>query len=154
MRAYPRLASALAGFAAGAVTGLFGAGGGMVLVPLLAMLTDLDEREIFPACAKFAGEMGRIVRDIREAGVEPIAEMRLLKLVTERNVKLFDAINSLRDAILNTKQSSLALENAQYERYIIVPAMAKVREIADDLEALVGKEYWPFPTYDDLLFNV
>ena len=49
MRAYPRLASALAGFAAGAVTGLFGAGGGMVLVPLLAMLTDLDEREIFPA---------------------------------------------------------------------------------------------------------
>ena len=114
----------------------------------------MAEREIFPACAKFAGEMGRIVRDIREAGVEPIAEMRLLKLVTERNVKLFDAINSLRDAILNTKQSSLALENAQYERYIIVPAMAKVREIADDLEALVGKEYWPFPTYDDLLFNV
>ena len=25
---------------------------------------------------------------------------------------------------------------------------------ADELETLVGKEYWPFPTYDDLLFNV
>ncbi len=114
----------------------------------------MAEREIFPACAKFAGEMGRIVRDIREAGVEPIAEARLLKFVTERNVKLFDAINSLREAILNTKSSSNALENAQYERYIIVPAMARVREIADDLETLVGKEYWPFPTYDDLLFNI
>lgn len=38
-----------AGAAAGAVTGLFGAGGGMVLIPLLTMLTDLKEEEIFPA---------------------------------------------------------------------------------------------------------
>lgn len=39
----------LAGIAAGAVNGLFGAGGGMVLVPLLTWLTDLEDREIFPA---------------------------------------------------------------------------------------------------------
>ena len=114
----------------------------------------MAEREIFPACAKFAGEMGRIVRDIREAGVEPVAEARLLKMVTERNRKLFDTINNLREAILATKHIDNALENAQYERYIVIPAMSKVREVADDLETLVGKEYWPFPTYDDLLFNV
>ena len=40
---------AAAGFCAGSVNGLFGAGGGMVLVPLLTLLTDLDEDEIFPA---------------------------------------------------------------------------------------------------------
>ena len=114
----------------------------------------MAERQIFPACAKFAGEMGRVVRDIREAGVEPIAEERLLKFVTDRNVKLFDAINNLREAILGTRHSANALENAQYERYIIIPAMSKVREIADDLESLVDKKSWPFPTYDDLLFNV
>ncbi len=39
----------LAGSAAGAVNGLFGAGGGMVLVPLLTLLTDLKEEEVFPA---------------------------------------------------------------------------------------------------------
>jgi len=38
-----------AGICAGAVNGLFGAGGGMVLVPLLVWLTDLEETEIFPA---------------------------------------------------------------------------------------------------------
>ena len=37
----------LAGFGAGAVNGLFGAGGGMVLIPLLSLLTDLEEEEIF-----------------------------------------------------------------------------------------------------------
>lgn len=40
---------ALAGALAGTVTGLFGAGGGMVLVPLLTLLTPLEERCIFPA---------------------------------------------------------------------------------------------------------
>lgn len=41
--------TAIAGFAAGAVNGLFGAGGGMVLVPLLTGLTDLEEEAVFPA---------------------------------------------------------------------------------------------------------
>lgn len=38
----------LAGSLAGIVNGLFGAGGGMVLVPLLSLLTDVEDREIFP----------------------------------------------------------------------------------------------------------
>ena len=37
----------LAGLCAGAVNGLFGAGGGMVLIPLLGWLTVLKEEEIF-----------------------------------------------------------------------------------------------------------
>ena len=41
------LGGAAAGLAAGAVNGLFGAGGGMLLVPLLEWLTDLEEEEIF-----------------------------------------------------------------------------------------------------------
>ena len=39
----------LAGLGAGSVNGLFGAGGGMVLVPLLTGLTDLREAEVFPS---------------------------------------------------------------------------------------------------------
>lgn len=38
----------LAGAGAGAVNGLFGAGGGMILVPLLGLLTDMEDRDIFP----------------------------------------------------------------------------------------------------------
>lgn len=37
----------VAGLAAGAVNGLFGAGGGMVLVPLLSLLTDIGGTEVF-----------------------------------------------------------------------------------------------------------
>ena len=41
------LGGILAGLAAGAVNGLFGAGGGMVLIPLLGWLTTMEEDEIF-----------------------------------------------------------------------------------------------------------
>ncbi len=37
----------IAGGCAGFINGLFGAGGGMILVPLLGLLTDLEERQIF-----------------------------------------------------------------------------------------------------------
>ena len=39
----------IAGGAAGIVNGLFGAGGGMILVPLLTKLTDIEESDIFPS---------------------------------------------------------------------------------------------------------
>ena len=44
-----KLKTAIAGAVAGAVSGLFGAGGGMLLVPLLTALTDIEEEEVFPA---------------------------------------------------------------------------------------------------------
>lgn len=49
MKNKPHLAMLLAGGAAGIINGLFSAGGGMILVPLLGMLTDLEDKEIFPA---------------------------------------------------------------------------------------------------------
>ena len=42
-----KLGAPAAGFAAGAVNGLFGAGGGMILIPLLSQFTDWKDEDIF-----------------------------------------------------------------------------------------------------------
>ena len=45
---FSRLGAAAAGAGAGVANGLFGAGGGMVLVPALQKLTDVEEESLFP----------------------------------------------------------------------------------------------------------
>lgn len=49
MRKRKWLGMGIAGLLSGMVTGLLGAGGGMILVPALTRLTDLDEKQVFPA---------------------------------------------------------------------------------------------------------
>jgi len=44
-----QLGSGIAGLCAGTLNGLFGAGGGMVLVPLLSSLTAVEEASLFPS---------------------------------------------------------------------------------------------------------
>ena len=49
MQLKKHLGAGTAGLIAGSINGLFGAGGGMVLIPLLTGLTDINDNEIFPA---------------------------------------------------------------------------------------------------------
>lgn len=49
MKEFPRVGAGLAGLGAGMVTGLFGGGGGMVLVPLLGQFTRLEPQQVFPS---------------------------------------------------------------------------------------------------------
>jgi glutamine synthetase len=39
-------------------------------------------------------------------------------------------------------------------RDLVIPAMTEVRNNADELETIVDAEYWPMPTYSQLLFNI
>lgn len=48
MRKRKYFGAVLAGLAAGAVNGVFGGAGGMVLIPLLQLWTDIDEDALFP----------------------------------------------------------------------------------------------------------
>ena len=43
---------------------------------------------------------------------------------------------------------------AAFARDTLIPAMDALRETADEMEPMTAKDYWPFPTYADLLFSV
>jgi len=43
-------------------------------------------------------------------------------------------------------------KHAQHIKNDVKPAMADLREVVDNLETWVSSEYWPLPTYQDMLF--
>ena len=36
----------------------------------------------------------------------------------------------------------------------VIPAMEKLRTYVDEMEALTASEFWPLPSYGDMMFNI
>ena len=53
-----------------------------------------------------------------------------------------------------TKQEKDLLPKAKSYAQTVLPAMEDLRSSADSLETLLGKEFQPYPSYEDLLFSV
>ena len=113
----------------------------------------IAEREILPAAVKCMGALARTVNDVKAAGVASTAPVKVLEALSKRVDALAARIVDLHKAV-EAREEGDALRDAKYEHDVIIPAMNAVREVADDLETIIGKEYWPMPTYADLLFNV
>ena len=56
-----------------------------------------------------------------------------------------------RAADADGRQDAAAVAHAFRER--VVPVMERLRGAVDALEMLIGREYWPVPTYGDLMFE-
>ena len=68
--------------------------------------------------------------------------------------KLVDKFKAQADALAGLLEHSggSAEKHAKYMRDKVVPAMAKLREVGDDIEVLTPHEIWPLPTYREMLF--
>ena len=68
--------------------------------------------------------------------------------------KLVDKFKTQTDALESTLAHSggSAEKHAKYMRDKVVPSMAKLRELGDQLEVLTPHDIWPLPTYREMLF--
>ena len=69
---------------------------------------------------------------------------------TENLLKKIEKLEKVRDKIPQDD----ALKTAKYYQDEVLVVMAELREVADKLETMVAKDFWPMPTYTDLLYNV
>jgi len=115
----------------------------------------MAKREILPAVMKFTGDVARQAKAIKDVSpvLTTLPEEKLLTQLTAECSRLSDSIDALQSAITNANRNADALTAATYQQDVVIPAMNAVRTSADELETIVGKEYWPFPTYAELLFN-
>ena len=79
------------------------------------------------------------------------AENGLLERVASLTDILYER-NAVLSSLIEKSSSHKGAELAHFSRRCIVPAMADARQVVDELELLVGRDYWPMPTYGDILF--
>ena len=92
-----------------------------------------------------------------EASVESMfaeAEKALLSNLTAQTNALYKATDRLEAVLKAGDEGADMLERARYTRDQVITAMDEVRAAGDALEGIVGKSYWPMPTYQDLLTSV
>ena len=128
----------------------------VINIEALTML-EMAKRQILPAVIKYAAVVADSINTIKKTGVK--ADISVQE-------ELLKEISSLAAAFRN---NSVALEKAVtqavgicgdtfgracFYRDQVFVKMGALRATGDKLETLVDEDYWPMPTYGDLLFNV
>lgn len=122
-------------------------------IEALTML-DMANKQIIPAVMKFAKSLADTTVTVKMAGGDASVSKALLKDVTAKLTAMKKAAERLQKVEDAGAQMARGKEQAFYYRNKVVTAMNELRLPADELEKLVDKEFWPFPTYSDLLFEV
>ncbi len=117
-------------------------------------MVDIANKQLVPSVIEYTGMLAETVNATKTAGGDATVASDLLKRVGG----LLTTMQQDRVELSTIEKIGSAMERGKeqafYYREKVVPAMDKLRHTADELERIVDKDYWPFPTYADLLFEV
>ncbi|MDR3318981.1 MAG: glutamine synthetase III [Clostridiales bacterium] len=117
-------------------------------------LAEIAELQILPAVRKYLGELSAAYSSLAANGIDSPALFADLGRIALGAERLSAASVALKAAVIAARDTSELRARAESFRDNILPAMSAVREACDALEGEVAAEYWPIPTYFDLLFRV
>ncbi len=127
----------------------------IVNIEALTMI-DMAKKEILPAVSKYVKSLAKTAILIKE--ISPSAdnsfEQELVEKLTALNASAFKKLKKLEDDVLKAKAICGNDKRANFYKDVIIPDMNELRTVCDEAETLTAEEFWPFPTYGDLLFGV
>ena len=107
-----------------------------------------------PALFDYSGDIATSVATKAEIGIESPVEKELVRTLT-------DGISAIHEAAADLEANNSAahevedpLEQCFAYRDNVLPSMAHLRECVDAMEKVCGEDYWPVPTYNQMLFWV
>ncbi len=118
-------------------------------------MRDMIVQEIIPAVSYYTSILAQTINAKRTAN--PAVQCRAENATLEKVCGLMDTLAEKCDVLSTLIDKSASYSGSglsHFTRQCIVPAMEDSRKIADELELLVGRPYWPFPTYGDILHYI
>ncbi|MGO5267107.1 glutamine synthetase III family protein [Parafannyhessea umbonata] len=107
-----------------------------------------------PAISAYAGDLATSVATRAEIGVDAAADKATVKALSEGSAAILAATDELEAANAKARElDDVAAEDNAY-RDEVLPLMDKLRAAVDAMETVTSKDYWPVPSYNDMLFYV
>lgn len=119
-------------------------------------MIEMTLRQIIPAVASYSRFLAETLHQLKDTGLalDVTLEAGLLKDVSAASAALRQALSRLEKQLEKGTAMEDGYEKARFFRDKLLPAMEALRAPADRLETLLGREYWPMPTYTDLLYGI
>ena len=120
-------------------------------------MIDMANRDLMPAITAFIKSISEAI--VAKKAALPSAnctyEEKTVEKVSALLADMYEKTCELDNVLSSDKKSTDDLQkDAEYCKSAIIPAMTALRSVADELELITERKYWPYPMYGDLLFGV
>ena len=114
----------------------------------------MTRRTYLPAISKYMKDLAETITAVK--GAVPSSNMDEHEKLLSHLVKGTNAIASCVRTLITEHDAAEEIEDSQEQAYAyadrVIPAMDALRAQVDELECIVENDYWPVPTYNDILF--
>lgn len=125
------------------------------LLNIEAMTTlDMATMDIIPAVIKYKGDVAKSANESLALGVDADEEKEIVKTLATLLATAKKNVERLRLALKTAHEKGENIEGAKCYHDDVLSAMDALRATCDEMELNTAKEYWPLPSYGDLLFSI
>ena len=120
-------------------------------------MSEMVRRDILPAVSGYVASLAEAVASKRAAvaGLPCAAETSLIQKLSSLLDSAYEKVEALDTLVADGKaESHNALTVATYYKDVIIPAMNELRAVVDQMEVDTASQFWPYPSYGDLMFRV
>ena len=119
-------------------------------------MADMTNKDILPAVSAYFKTLCDTVKAMSRAGIDPGGsyEQVTAEKLAALSKKIFSAVHGLSQVVDGLSEAGDAARESELIRDRVIPQMSLLREFVDSAESITAEEYWPYPTYGDLMFGV
>ena len=119
-------------------------------------MLNMAGKSLLPAIMKYSGDLAKSIKAVRDLDLEvkPEEETKILEKIVKLHNLARESFWKLDAGVKEVSAIADIEEKAFAYHRQIVPIMKDLRDFVDELEMLVDKEYWPMPSYGDLIFEI
>ena len=116
-------------------------------------MIDMAKHDILPAVSAYAAELSaNAAAKSQFASCE--TEKKLISQLSALTDSFYANLCTLETAMAGVDQIDDSVALAQYYKDTVISAMDALRADGDALEEITSSDYWPYPSYGDMLFSI